>query len=122
MSEKKTFRKRSRTDYGIAFEYAFEAAARATQEYLDKYPNAWYPCGFAWVEFDGRDPAVKFLKEAYANDRERRGDKGYPKGWHIWNPSRNATQCMDAKVEGARAFVKMLAKYGIEAKFDSRWD
>ena len=115
-------KKLSKTDYGIAFDYAFKAAERACNEYLAKYPNNWFPCGFAWVVFDGRDPAVKFLKESYPENDGRRGSKGYPKGWHIWDPARSSTQCMDAKVEGARAFVEVLSRYGIECHYESRWD
>jgi hypothetical protein len=115
-------KKLSKTDYGLAFDYAFKAASKACTEYLTKYPNNWYPCGFAWVIFDGRDPAVKWLKENKATLGRLAGDKGYPKGWHIWDPANSNTQCMDAKVEGTKAFCEILRKYGIECDYDARMD
>jgi len=109
-------------EYQKAFDEAFKAAEVACEEYLQKYPNDWYPCGFAWVVFDGRDPAVKFLKKSEGRYGRRAGDKGYPKGWHIWDPANSPTQVMEAKSAGARAFCQVLAKYGIDAYSDCRMD
>ena len=115
-------KKLSKTDYGIAFDNAFKAARRACDEYEAKHPGEWYPCGFAWVVFDGRDPAVKYLKEDKDHFRRLAGDKGYPKGWHIWNPSNSPTQCMEAKLAGAKEFCRILNGVGIDCYADSRMD
>jgi len=116
------FKKLSKTDYWLVFDHAFKAAERACNEYLAKYPDRWFPCGFAWVVFDGRDPAVKFLKENRDALGRRAGDKGHPKGWHIWDPANSNTQCMGAKVEGAMAFCTVLKKYGIKCSYEYRMD
>lgn len=115
-------KKLSNTDYGLAFDYAFKAARRACDDYLKNHPGEWFPCGFAWVVFDGRDPAVKFLKANAASLGRLAGDKGYPKGWHIWDPADSSTQCMEAKIAGAKAFCDIMAKYGVECHYESRWD
>jgi len=99
---------------------AFHDAAMATEEYLAKYPDNWFPCGFAWVVLDGRSPVTKVLKATYAVPQ--RGDKGYPKGWHIWNPAGHSTQCMDAKMAGARAFAKVITDAGFDCYADGRMD
>lgn len=98
---------------------AFEAARKATDEYVASHPNEWYPCGFAWVRIPGRSPLVKHLK---AMGDRRGGHPGYPKGWDIWNPSDHPTQSLDAKLVGARAFAEVLKKHGFEGYADSRWD
>lgn len=99
---------------------AFYEAQKATNEYLHKYPDNWFPCGFAWVVLPGRCPLTTVLKETYQGPM--RGDKGYPKGWHIWNPSNNGTQCMEAKLAGARAFAKVLTDAGYDCYADCRMD
>lgn len=99
---------------------AFRAAETATDAYLIEHPDEWYPCGFAWVHFDGRSPAVKVLKSSF--NEQRRGHKAYPKGWDVWNPSGHPTQCMEAKLAGAQAFVQVLKQAGIECYPDCRMD
>ncbi len=118
MTKGKQFRKLSDVDYGLAFDHAFRAAAARCDEYLREHPDDWFPCGFAWVVFDGRDPAVKFLKRCYPDA----GRPGYPKGFHVWNPAASATQCMEAKIVGARAFVEVLKNAGVDCHYESRWD
>ena len=103
----------------FAIENAFAAARLATENYLRAHPNDWFPCGFAWVRFDGRSPVVKVLKEKFP---KRHLSKGYPKGIDIWNPSDNGTQCMDAKMAGALAFVEVIKKAGYDCYADGRMD
>lgn len=98
---------------------AFTAARKATDEYLKKYPDQWFPCGFAWVHFDGRSPVIKVMKEKFP---QRRLSKGYPTGIDIWNPSDSGTQCMDAKIAGCDAFVKVINDAGFQCSTGSRWD
>lgn len=116
------FKKLSDISYQVAFNKAFAAASEACNDYLVRYPNDWFPCGFAWVVFDGRDPAVKWLQKNKDLLGRLAGDKGYPKGWHIWDPSNSGTQCMEAKLAGAQAFVYTLLKYDIECHYESRMD
>ena len=99
---------------------AFAAAEKATDDYLKKYPDNWFPCGFAWVRFEGRSPVVKVLKERF--NGAQAGHKGYPKGWDLWNPSGNSTQCMDAKMAGARAFADRMELAGYKCYADGRMD
>ena len=99
---------------------AFAEARETTQAYLDKHPDSWYPCGFAWVRLEGRSPVVSVLKESF--DENSRGHKGYPKGWEIWNPSGHGTQCMDAKMAGARVFAERLTNAGYKCYADCRMD
>lgn len=103
----------------LALNEAFSAAEKACAEYLRKYPDNWFPCGFAWVHFDGRSPVVKVLKETYG---DRGGHKAYPKGWDVWNPARSSTQCMEALVSGAAAFAEVMVKAGYECYSDCRMD
>lgn len=103
----------------LIIEKAFTAARLATDDYLKKYPDQWFPCGFAWVRLDGRSPLIKVLKENFSN---KSGHKGYPKGWEIWNPSDSGTQCMDAKMAGAEAFAKVLNEAGYDCYADCRMD
>lgn len=99
---------------------AFDAARAATNAYLFAHPLDWYPCGFAWVNIDGRSPVVRALKKYYPE--QQRGHKGYPKGWDVWNPSGSSTQSMDAKEAGARAFADVLTRAGFPASARSRMD
>ena len=110
------------SQYDIIFTEAFAAAKTACNTYLTKHPDAWYPCGFAWVILDGRSPAVNFLKKNRTRLGRLAGDKGYPKGWHIWDPSNSGTQCMDAKMLGAEAFASTLRRHGINCEADCRMD
>jgi hypothetical protein len=95
---------------------AFAAAKKACDDYLTKYPDNWFPCGFAWVKFPGRSPAVKALKEMKV------GSKGYPKGYDVWDPARSSTQCMEAKYSGAKAFANVMNDAGYECHADCRMD
>jgi hypothetical protein len=87
-----------------ALRAATKAAAEATQEHLNKNPNTWYPCGFAWVKVKpARGRFVEMCKDqkvGHTNECEG--------GYDIWNPSGNNTQWMDAKEIGCRAFVTKL--------------
>jgi hypothetical protein len=96
---------------------AFTAARVAADEMIAKHPDQWYPCGFAWVAIKpARGPVVKALKEADAGYVSSEG------GYHVYNPSRNPTQWMDAKIAGADAFAKVLREAGIKAYTESRID
>lgn len=96
---------------------ATEAAVKATAEYI-RANGEHYPCGFAWVNIKpARGPLIKYLKEI----KFGRTDDYYG-GYTIWNPSENATQCMDAKEAGARAFAEVLKKYGVKCFARTRLD
>lgn len=87
-----------------ALNAATKAAAEATQAHLDKNPNVWYPCGFAWVKIrPARGRFVEMCKEQKVGSTNE-----FEGGYDIWNPSGNHTQWMDAKEVGARAFVAKL--------------
>lgn len=85
---------------------AFRAAELATGKYLAVCDTV-YPCGFAWVMIKpARGPLVSALK------KNKIGSSGIYGGYMIHNPSRNPTQCMEAKIEGAMAFVKVIKEAG----------
>ena len=105
--------------YEVVFQNAFAVARSETDRYLREHPDDWFPCGFAWVRLGGRDPAVNWLKKNYG---DRAGHRGHPTGWDIWNPSGSTTQCMEAKLAGAKAFALVLQTAGIDAYADSRMD
>jgi len=71
-------------------------------------------CGFAWVEFSGRDPFAKWLKTVGL------ASKGYPKGLHLWVSEFN--QSYERKAAYASEFVKTLGRYNITAHAASRLD
>jgi hypothetical protein len=97
---------------------ALKAAADAAQKLINENPDVWYPCGFAWVKIrPARGPVVKALKEMGLGDID-----GYAGGYMVYNPSGNATQWMDAKVAGARAFADALKEMGVKATVESRID
>ena len=50
------------------------------------------------------------------------GDRGYPRGWHFWQPGNFPGQSVDTHLKGATAFRAVLAKYGIRADVNSRLD
>lgn len=75
-------------------------------------------CGFAWVSIKpARGPFVSWLKANKIGHVDT-----YEGGYKIWDPSQTSTQSEYAKVEGARAFVSVLARYGIKATACSRAD
>lgn len=88
----------------LAINMAYERAASAAQKYLEENGDQQYPCGFAWVIIKpNRGPLVKtLLKMGLATP----SDGG---GVRVPNPSRNYTQCMDAKEMGAYAFADFLS-------------
>lgn len=99
-------------------EEALNAASKATSDYLLEHPNEFWPCGFAWVSVKpARGPFVKVMKDMGAGKTDE-----YEGGFSIWNPSRNPTQWMDAKVEGARVFAEHLRLHGVKAVARSRID
>jgi hypothetical protein len=87
----------------------FMAARMATQRYLDRNPNDWYPCGFAWcIVKDGRSALAKVLKEHFG------ANKAYgERGVQVWDPANLNTQAMYAKIAGARAFNEALILVGL---------
>lgn len=91
-------------------------AKRFTKAYIEQN-GEHFPCGFAWVTIrPARGQFVKVMKQMNV------GDKGWETGWCVWNPSGNGTQCMDAKVAGARAFADALKKHGIDVSVGQRMD
>jgi len=103
-------------DVQLIIEAGLEEAARFTAAYIEQY-GEHFPCGFAWVKIKpARGQFVKVLKEM------KLGDTSYEGGYSVWNPSKNFTQCMDAKEAGARAFAEHLRKYGVDVTSHTRLD
>lgn len=103
-------------DVQLIIEEGLKEAARFTAAYIEQY-GEHFPCGFAWVKIrPARGQFVKVMKEM------KLGDKSYEGGYTVWNPSKNFTQCMDAKEAGAKAFAAHLQKHGINAVAQTRID
>lgn len=127
-----------------------DAHTAATKAILEKFRKGDreqpFNCGFAWVKVDGNDPLARFCRQRIKNTHtqlggrtreEHRlfGDKGEP-GWQWWKPGNWPSaavlglndvpkvyeQDMDFHIEGAKAFVKVLAEHGIRATVGSRLD
>lgn len=92
------------------------AAQRAEADFLAKYGEPAY-CGFAWVVV--REKASTKLGRALKAVGFRKEHGG---GLSIWNPSGSGTQSIDAKEDGAIAYAKVMAQFGIEAYAASRLD
>jgi hypothetical protein len=85
---------------------ALAAAAAATAKMIAENPGVWYPCGFATVRIKpARGKLVQALKDANI------GTLSFEGGYIVMNPSRNATQWMDAKAAGAHAFQQTLTAW-----------
>ena len=81
-------------------------AAAAAQKTIDANPTDWYPCGFAWVDIKPRRGVL--IQALEILDVGRASMMG---GYQVYNPSNNATQRLDAKESGARAFKKVLDEF-----------
>ena len=98
--------------YKSIYEEAAKAAFESTNDYVTKYPDAWYPCGFAWVKINpARGKFVSFLKKHNIGNTD-----SYYGGYMIYNPSGHNTQCMEAKKLGCIAFVEVIRKHLPEIK------
>ena len=97
---------------------AFVRASEATKETIEKNPDTWYPCGFAWVRIKpARGKFVNYLKSINIGRTD-----DFEGGYVIYNPSQNSTQWMDAKYDGAKAFAAALREHGIDARAECRMD
>ncbi len=100
-----------------------EAVEKFIKDFNQKNPNSEYGepayCGFAWVQvFD-----VKLNTRLGKKMKEYGFTKYWTKGSiYLWNPSEYHGQSMDVKEEGARAYAKVLNKYGFKAYMGSRPD
>lgn len=101
----------------IAIREAQAAAAEATNKFLKEHGDRDL-CGFAWVkvyEKGSTKMGRALLKAGFS--------KAYSGGLEWWNPSRNPTQCITAKEEGARAAARVLTeRLGVKAYAGSRLD
>jgi len=76
-------------------------------------------CGFAWVVVYGVRVNSKVGKELKAVGFRRNNFEG---GLVFWNPAGYLGQNVDAKLEGAREYAKVLRDAGFDAKAFSRLD
>jgi len=96
---------------------AKEAAKKGSEQYIEKYGEQFYPCGFAWViiHVDGRSPLGKEVRKVC--EKNIMG-----KGYMVWNPSNHSTQNMDVKYSGALEYALVLQKHGIACSANARMD
>lgn len=95
---------------------AFAAAKKAEADFIQRNGEPPF-CGFAWVNIKpGNCKIAKMLKAA------DQANTSYAGGVDVWNPGKSATQSMDVKQFGARAFANVMKTYGIKAYMDSRAD
>ena len=99
---------------------ALSAAKIATDDMVNNNPNQWYPCGFAMIRLR---PARGRFVDAMKHLSLGRSDD-YEGGYIFANPGKNNTQWMDAKIEGAKAFVHVVKKHfpDINIRVESRID
>jgi hypothetical protein len=108
------------SQYTAIFKEASRLAYEAANEYVEKYPESWYPCGFSWVRIKpARGAFVSFLKK---HNIGRTDD--YMGGYVVYNPSGHNTQSMEAKRLGSRAFVNYLIEHlpMVQASVETRID
>ena len=95
---------------------AFEAADKFHKEVNGGKDR--YPCGFAWVTVQLVNKGNTKAGKAERQLLEKMGMRGNTK----WNPSGFMCQNMDTLEAGARAYAKVLEKYGFKAHAESRMD
>lgn len=105
------------TNFAEIHRIASEAAAKATQDFLNKHGDR-DACGFASVRVYNVKLNTK-LGKAMAACGFR---KCYSGGIELWNPSKSFTQAITAKEEGAQAYAKVLESAGLKAYAWSRMD
>ncbi len=98
-------------------------AAEATKKYLETFGDK-YPCGFAWIDIIPKHKGNTVLgKVERAELREMGFELDYTgKKFSFWNPSKNSTQSMDAKYEGAMKAAFALQNLGYNANAHWRMD
>ena len=97
---------------------AMSAAAKAAEDFLAKHGDRDC-CGFAWVSCyeKGTSKLIRAMKKLGFS-------RSYSGGYQLWNPSKNHTQSITAKEEGARAYVDVFRKHfpGVKIYASSRMD
>jgi hypothetical protein len=101
-----------------------EASAAATIEATEFFNTRLngvdqYACGFAWVDIYGIRGNSKLGKQLASLGIKK---DTYKKCHSVWDPAGLNIQNIDTKEVGARAFAKVLQKYGFKAYFGSRLD
>ena len=96
---------------------ALMGAAQKTQEFLTRNGDRDC-CGFAWVDVYHVRSNSKLGKLLAKYGFK----KSYSGTLQLWNPSRNPTQSITAKEEGARVLADALQTLGITAYVGSRMD
>ena len=96
---------------------ALSAASSATTAHIEEYGENPMGCGFAWVDVKGvRGKKLESLK-GFGFKKKYVGT-----GVSLWNPSKNITQDMDAKMAGAEACAMILRAAGFDATAGCRLD
>ena len=91
--------------YAIVNEAKQAAAISATKYYNEVLGGRdQLMCGFAWAKIINVKGSTKLGKALIAAGFS----KSYSGGLELWNPSGIPCQNMDAKVEGAKAFIRVL--------------
>jgi hypothetical protein len=101
-----------------------EASSAATREATEFFKDRLngvdqYACGFAWVDIYGIRANSKLGKQLESFGIKK---DSYKKSFSIWDPSGLNVQNIDTKEVGARAYAKVLQKYGFKAYDASRLD
>ena len=108
---------------GEMFFNASLEAAKAVDDYVEKYGEPMY-CGFANVSIHpARGRFVSFMKKAGVGDNGYRG--GYRISYYDIMPKDHPyshTQSMSIKEEACEAFRDELRKYGLTVYAESRAD
>lgn len=100
---------------------ASESSKQEASEFFNTRLNGvdQYACGFAWVEIYGIRANSKLGKQLQTLGIQK---DSYKKCHSIWDPAGLNIQNIDTKEVGARAYAKVLQKYGFKAYDGSRLD
>ena len=101
-----------------------EASAAATIEATEFFNTRLngvdqYACGFAWVDIHGIRANSKLGKQLESFGIKK---DSWKKCHSVWDPAGLNIQNIDTKEVGARAFAKVLQKYGFKAYDGSSLD
>lgn len=103
-------------DYIAIHREAIEAARAAVAQVAHEEGTRGFDCGFAWVNFSGRDPFGRAVKSQPGVSR------GYPTGYQVWNPGDHNGQSIHIIRAGAEAYNEVLKNHNIVGTVGSRYD
>lgn len=106
----------SKTELIEIHKQALAAARQAVQAIAHEEGTRGLDCGFAWVNFSGRDGFGRAVRS------QPEVSRGYPNGYQVWNPGQHNGQSIHIIRAGAEAYNDVLARHNIVGTVGSRYD